>query len=770
MEYVKKLHENWQVTVVDNKLVKGEPTCLAEISQWNGITVDAQIPGNFELDLMRHEKIEDPFVGDNILKLRKYETSHVFYSLKFDYEGGADENTYLVFEGIDTVAAIYLNGTKIGASENMFLSHEFAASSLKKGENELFVHIYPVVLEARKYDMAAFENGLDYNGEAQVYRKAAHTFGWDICPRIVSAGLWRPVSLVQKKERRIEDTFAYVRRLEENNLAKCTVWYRVDVGEDDLTGYSVKLEGTCKESHFSVSKSMWFVAGIMEFEIPDVQLWWPRNYGEPNQYDLTFTLYKNGEVLDTKSWKQGFRTAELIADDYVDEDGNGDFCFVINKKRVYIKGTNWVPADAFHSRSRERMPKILDLIWDIGCNGIRCWGGGVYEDHEFFDWCDSHGIVVWQDFMMACSLYPHSERMKSQLREEATAVVRKLRRHPSICLWAGDNECDQFWFDADSNPDENILTREVLPEVLRREDRTRPYLPSSPYISGKAFQAGRSLDTPEQHLWGPRDYYKGPFYHDANAVFASELGYHGCPSPESLERFLDEDKMWPPEDNDQWILHATCAEVENCRYSFRIRLMGDQITYLFNRKPDNIVDYAEMSQVTQAEAVKYFIECFRSRKWKRTGLIWWNIMDNWPQFSDAIVDYYFCKKLAYHFIKRSQENICFMMDDHTGETVLYAVNDEQQMVKAHYEVYDAYTDELVCSGEVSVDADSCKAVTAVGDESQQRFYYIKWKTEDGKEGNNHYLQGRPLFDYEWYMKCLKKIGYDCFEGFGNHDQ
>jgi beta-mannosidase len=287
------------------------------------------------------------------------------------------------------------------------------------------------------------------------------------------------------------------------------------------------------------------------------------------------------------------------------------------------KGTDWVPMDAFHCRDAERYGKALELAKDIGCNIIRCWGGNVYEDHEFFDFCDRNGIMVWQDFAMACYSYPETERFKKKLQDEATAVIRKLRNHPCIILWAGDNEVDAGTrlFD----PNSNSLTREVIPKCVELNDIGRPYLPSSPYISPEAYASGFRSQAygsalPEDHLWGPRDYYKSEFYKSNRACFVSETGYHGCPSLESIKKFITPEKVWPYAGNDEWILHSTDQNGNDKR----VMLMEKQVRVLFGKVPTEPKEYILASQISQAEAKKYFIERMRVDRPHKTGIIWWN--------------------------------------------------------------------------------------------------------------------------------------------------
>lgn len=779
-EFIRKeLSEGWRLAVVDDAVIqtKQKEICtLQDMEQSGARLINAQVPGDWPLDYVRESLLDNPYFGNNYLGLMHYETAHVYYGLRFDWTETPDENTFLYFEGMDTVADVYLNGKKIGHGENMFIPYEFQASGLKKGKNELLVHLSPVVLEARKYPIAAHETMLKYNFESLVIRKAAHSFGWDICPRIVSAGIWRPVWIIQEKKQRIEDVFLWVDELKDDGSAELKAAFDVEIGRESIHDYELQLEGRCGESEFCCREKLWYIHGQMKFGVKDAKLWWVRGYGDPDMYEIKATLFCRGKAVDTKEWKQGLRTISLIRDDRIIDNKEAEFCFVLNNKRIYIKGTNWVPADAFHSNDMNRIPAILDLVWDCGCNAMRIWGGGVYENDYFYRWCDEKGILVWQDFMMTCGVYPKTERMKAQLEEEATVIVRRLRHHACIGLWAGDNECDFIGYEQTGgrmDPNQNELTRVILPRVLHANDMTRPYLPSSPYISPASFRSGAIQETPEQHLWGPRDYYKGHFYHDHKATFASEMGYHGCNSPASVRKFIPEAFLWPEKDNPMWIYHAASPELVNSPYRYRIGLMSKQIAYLFRQEPENLSQYARMSQISQAEAKKYFVESFRSHKGLRTGLIWWNMMDNWPQFSDAVVDYYFCKKLAYYFIRRSQQPLCLMMDDKDGPLTLYCVNDHQQDIPVSYRITEADTDALVAQGECIAAADASTKAMEMPDDRKPHFYAIHWETANGNEstkGANHYLQGQPRFDYEWYMLCLKKLGFDEFEGFEGEEE
>ena len=766
---------DWKLIYVKNKkyVTDGECSSTDELILRGYDIIDATVPGNLEIDLERAGKIDDPFYAGNHAK-RDCEYLHAFYIKEFEYSGeyAAPE---LVFEGLDTIAEIYLNGKKVGRTDNMFIPHSFEVkSALKLGKNELAVHIRPAVIEARKYAHTANESSQRYNSESIYIRKAPHMYGWDIMPRIVSLGIWKPVYIVDKKPERITEFFIYTTKCNESE-AKLRFNISCVIDNDECTDYSFRINGASGESEFSYECLLYHTSydGVISVSAP--KLWWPRFRGEQNLYCVTVTLLYRGEVIDTYNTTLGIRTVELIRTSYIDGDGNGEFCYKVNGKRIFLMGTNWVPVDALHSRDAERIPAILPLLTDINCNVIRIWGGNVYENDMLYDFCDREGILIWQDFCMGCGIYPQDSEFASRLATEIESVVKRLRHHPSLLVWAGDNENDIaiFWnHRMPRDPNGNTITRELIPRILRMHDFTRPYLPSSPYIDEAAYKSG--MKPTEDHLWGPRDYFKGNFYKNSVCCFASETGYHACNSPDSVKRFIPEAYLWTAEnsetwqgiDNDMWRYHAASPELDS-PYTYRIKLMAKQVSVLFGKSvPNTLADFAKASQISQAEAKKYFIERFRVSKWRRTGIIWWNLIDGWPQFSDAVVDYYGIKKLAYHYIKRSQNPALLAFDEPIGgEAELCAVNEFAENKTLKYTVTDLTRGEKILSGEVTALAESATRVANITvNDGEKRFLYIEWEL-DGKKYSNHYLTNIIDIDYKEYLSYIKKIGYDSFEGF-----
>ena len=312
--------------------------------------------------------------------------------------------------------------------------------------------------------------------------------------------------------------------------------------------------------------------------------------------------------------------------------------------------------------------------------------------------------------------------------------------------------CDQI------DPAHNYLTREVLPRVVERLDPIRPYIPSSPYISTKAFlNGGNGLGAdvfPEDHLWGPRDYYKSKFFTESKAYFVSETGYHGCPSKESIEKFIEPDYLWPYFNNPQWILHST----EQHGRDNRVMLMHKQVEQLFGEVPTNMDDYCLASQISQAEAKKYFIERVRLKMDRMGGVIWWNLLDGWPQMSDAVVDYYYNKKLAYNFIKRSSKNFIIAMDemDSWGHD-LVCCNSTFNQIEGSCRVYNLDSGEVLYENNFTAKPNCNTHLTKIKTMySEQKMLIIEWNIK-GEKHFNTYLIGTPKYSLEEYKNWLEKI-------------
>jgi len=713
------------------------------------LLLDAKVPGCILLDLSENQLLpDDLFMGENILKAEKYEEYEWWYSRTF-ISPEERKNVYLVFEGVDCIAEYYLNDSLLGTSENMMISHEFEIGGhLRDGENTLTVHLKSPVIAAHEenYTVAAMMTWENAPVQTAI-RRAPHTYGWDIMPRAITTGLWREVKI------EIRDRIRFSQLFFKTTESTCELLYEVDCDWTDFKDIEIEAEGCCKDSNFYVRSSVTTgKAGRITLPINNPKTWWPYGYGDANIYDANIRIYSGGKLVHEQTASFGLRTVKLDFTDATDGT-NGQFRFLINNTEIMCKGSNWVPLDAFHCRDVKRYDRAFGLVKDIGCNILRCWGGNVYEDSKFYDFCDRNGIMIWQDFSMACRIYPDNERFINNLKQEVTWVVKKFRNHPSIILWAGDNEVDLI-ISAFANPSINRLTRTVIPDIISQNDIGRPYLPSSPYVSDKVYN-DRKLSPSEDHVWGPRDYFKSDFYSQNRAHFISEIGYHGCPCLDSIKKFITPEKVWPYRNNSEWILHSSDQKGNDAR----VMLMEKQVRQLFGDVPTDPENYILASQISQAEAKKYFIERMRVGRPKKTGIIWWNLLDGWPQMSDAVVDYYFTKKLAYEYIKRSQAPFCIIASEISNWKIkIFACNDTLEKKAGHFTVSDAKTKEILYEGDFTANENASTCIGKISIYySQHKILLIRWGV-DGQTGINHYLCGYPPFDLEWYKDFLKEYG------------
>ena len=742
-------------------------------------TIVGNIPGNVELDLVENGILPDLYFASNVKLLKDYEAYAWRYEIEFDAEKPLDgERVFLNFDGVDCIAEYFLNDEKIGESKNALIAHKFdVTDTLNYGKNKLEVEISSPIVYAEGLDYTAFEWAYAINYEALRVRKAPHTYGWDIMPRAFSTGIWRSVTLQYEEENEIRDLYIQTKGMECGNAVLFAV-FDLKINRPNYDDLYLKIVASVKgKVEFEYIHRVRFCRGNIRIEVENPKLWWPNGYGEPNIYDTHVELLYKDTVLAQKDIYFGIRTAKLVKSEIVDFY-QGEFAFYINGVKVMCKGSNWLPIDAFHSRDKDRYQKILSYVSELNCNILRMWGGNVYEDHEFFEYCDRHGIMIWHDFSFSCAFYPLEDEFYKEVKDEVRCVVRKLRIHPSIILWAGDNEIDAHMgavagFDAN----ENTISRKIIPSVVKSEDPFREYLPSSPYTSPEAYKKGFSLQReltpierkwtvsepykvclPEDHPWGPREYFKSDFYKRLNCCFMSEIGFYGCPNISSLKSFIREEQLWPINENEDWYTHITAYEGKDFIYGHQIETMERDIMEFFSYLPDNLEDFVLASQIFHAEAFKYMIESTRNEKWKKTGVIWWNIIDGWQTINNGIMNWDYSKKLAFYYIKRSQQDVVVTLSgpDHYS-TKMFICNDTLENKNVKYRVWDADTNEIMAEGSYEIKAN----LTDVVDEfrayhGQQRLFLMEW-TVDGKRFVNHYLMGTPPFDLNRYKNWLIKI-------------
>ena len=734
-------------------------------------TVEAIVPGNCELDLVRAGALPDPEVGLNAMKLRPYEGYQWLYTREFTVgTPKKDSRSVLVFEGIDTLADVFVNGRKVGETDNMLIPHEFDVTDvLQTGGNTVQVLIRSAAVEAQFASLGelGYSLGGVNLGDGEIFRKAAHMGGWDIFPRVYAAGLWRSVRIESRPPVRIDEPVWIVSGLDPKN-GIATLYGRCRVQAPHRYVGRARFRYTLSKGGRKIAVQEQPFNGyhtqMYPWRVEGIECWWPRGMGRPTLYDAKIELLSpEGDLLAANETRIGFRSVKLIREDYRSERSAGEFLFVINGEPCYIRGANWVPVDAFHSRDEARLEETLEMFRDLNCNMVRVWGGGVYESDRFFDWCDANGMMVWQDFMMGCSVFPQTDAFAKEIDAEVRSVVKRLRNRASLVLWCGNNENDLAvkWGNPPEfvrDPNRDRISRQVIPNVLFDMDIARPYLPSSPYVSPDVF-AGKATPS-EDHLWGERAYYKVPFYTNAVCKFASEMGYHGCPNRESLERMMTRACVYPWTNadgkdfrwNDEWQFKASNPFLDPGLYlSKRNSLMTNQVKIVFGDIPMDLDDFIFASQFVQAEAMKTFVELFRSQKFtKKNGLIWWNVRDGWPQISDAVVDYYGGKKRAYFAIRNSQhDQLVMVRDDHK----VVAVNDTLSPVGGKVKIVDRESGKVLLEKSYSVPANAAAEIGVIA-WSGRGILDIAYE-QGGEEHTNWFLFGEPPFDFKTVRVWIK---------------
>ncbi len=624
----------------------------------------ARVPGEVHWDLLRAGRIADPFYDLNHLQMRWLEGHEFWYRRSFEVpeDVASAERLELEFEGLDCFATVWINGRLVGRCENALVPQRLdVTGAVQAGRNEIVVRLASPLRAVEGRDISGC--GAGYGTVERLWaRKSDQCYGWDIALRLVTVGIWRPVRLHAYSGAILRDFyFRTVDVAADGSWAKVALEVEVEALSAAEGELSVRAAASCGESRIELEGPVEGGRFFAEASVERPALWWPWDAGEPNLYDLEVQLLRGGEVIDSKQARVGIRTVRLVQEPEGARERS--FAFEINGRRVFCRGLNWTPCDAIYPRAEpEKQIKLTEFARYLNCNMLRVWGGGIYEPDEFYEQCDRLGIMIFHDFMFACAVYPQSEEFLEIVRREAEAAVRRLRNHPSIVLWSGDNEvdCAYEWFNAGNPWRENKISRVVLPGVLERLDPSRPYIPSSPFSPDPSLPPQDPLQG-DQHIWHHGTPFWADVYMRSQARFPSEIGHLSCPNLETVEAMLAPENRWPP-DNRAWDEHFGSLYDWNF-FPKRREKMEQAIEAWLGQVPDDLETYIVASQLLQAEAYKCWAEYFRLRKdgWRSGGILLWNLADCWPQFSDAIVDYFLRPKLACNLVRLAYKpvHICF---------------------------------------------------------------------------------------------------------------
>jgi beta-mannosidase len=634
----------------------------------------ANVPGCIHLDLMKHNIIEDPFYRDNEKEVQWVSERNWIYKKSFDKKDiPIADNVKLVFEGLDTYANVYINGELIKCEDsefsafNMFREWKYDfPENIKDTDNELLIEFFqPAEIDGKKAAQ------LDYQlpDERAFTRKAPYQSGWDWGPVLITSGIWKPVYFEAWNNIKINTFQVYTESVEDNKaILKLITELQSDLSERVDVNIFIN-----DKKITSSKKNILEGNNVIEFfaEIENPKLWWPNGLGEQNMYEIKIMI-GDSDYYDVAEQKIGIRTIELVTDK--DEIGS-KFEFHVNGIPVFMKGANYIPSESFPvNRSKESHYKLIEDCKNSNFNMLRIWGGGIYEDDEFYDSCDELGILIWQDFIFACALYPGDEEFQKNVEIEAKEQILRLRNHPCIALWCGNNEVKNGWEDWGWQNDYTPAQREeiylayetlfhkILAEAVKQYDPKISYHSSSPLWGWGHKECCTEGDS---HYWGvwwgelPFEIWK-----EKTGRFMSEFGFQSYPDFSSVKKFTVEE---------DWNINSQVMR-NHQKHGRGIEIITNYMEKYFG-VPEKFEDYLYVSQLLQAYGVGDALETHRIRTPHCMGTLYWQINDCWPVASWSSIDYYGNKKALYYTAKNIFEEIILASEMQSDTLAVYLVSD-----------------------------------------------------------------------------------------------
>ena len=663
------------------------------LSEW----LPATVPGTVHTDLIANGKIPDPYYRMVEHDVQWIDKVGWDYRTMFDAtdEVLAKQHIEIVFDGLDTYATVWLNDKKIITGDNMFLAWRAGIKGLLRPKgNVLRVHFDSPTAEGLKRQEAygirlpaindQSENGQMGPNQVSIFtRKAGYHYGWDWGPRFVTSGIWRPVCLEAWNDLKISNVYVETMALP-GTVAKL----RADVtiiadraGTDSLvlmTGKEVwvKMKADLKPGENHISR---------EFVILNPKLWWPRGYGDQYLYTLTCRVSGQGGISSEYTFRTGVRTVKLVQNP--DADGNGkSFYFEVNGVPVFAKGANYIPSDMFVPRmTGDDYRKVVGSAAFANMNMLRVWGGGIYENDIFYDLCDENGIMIWQDFMFACSMYPGTPDLLSSIAEEAKQNVTRLRRHPAMVLWCGNNEMEAAWGPYQESmgwgwklkytkPQRDMIWHaydtvfhSILPHFINALTPSLPYWHSSP-SAGMGILATNETRSGDNHYWGVW-HQKHPFtdYTKYISRFMSEYGFQSFPEYDAVKRYT-----LPEDENIESPVMSSHQRSGIGNLRIREYMAADY------RVPEKFDDFLYVSHLLQAEGIKTAMLAHRRNKPYCMGTLYWQLNDCWPVASWSSTDFYRNYKAVHYFARKAYEPVIVIPSAKAGQAEFRIVSDKRE--------------------------------------------------------------------------------------------
>ncbi len=649
-------------------------------------------------DLQNNGLIPDLFYGLNEHDLQWIENENWAYRARFNVNDELFKRKHieLVFKGLDTYAEVYLNDVLILKADNMFRTWRIDCKDLLKKENNILRILFRSPLRVNRARLDSLPYHLPAGNDRSEYkvsvftRKAPYHFGWDWGPRFVTCGVWRPIEISAWDAVRISDFQIYQQQVNnETALLKAVAEIEADHPADITIRF---FNGGKSAGRQTVALKAGKNRVEQSIRIHQPKLWWTNGLGQPHLYTFSVEINSDEQIIDRRSVRFGIRTIEVVQQP---DSAGKSFYFKLNGIPVFMKGANYIPQDSFLPRvSAGRYREIIRSAKEVGMNMLRVWGGGVYEDDLFYDLCDENGILVWQDFMFACSMYPGYTAFMTNVRQEVLDNVLRLRNHPSIALWCGNNEMQIAWerwgyqktFGYSSADSAKIygdylkLFHELLPQMIQKYDPGRFYWPSSPNSApgGWAEEAASG----DLHYWGVW-WGKEPFsaYEKYVGRFVSEYGFQSLPAYSTIERFTPDSARY---------LVSSALKSHN-KHPVGFETIEEYMRRDF-KVPQNLKKYTLISQILQAEGMKTAIEAHRRARPYCMGTLYWQFNDCWPVVSWSGIDYYGNWKAFHYYLRRLYAPVLISPVYKNGRLDVYLVSDlkSDKQVRVKWQLMDFY--------------------------------------------------------------------------------
>ncbi|MAT97005.1 MAG: beta-mannosidase [Anaerolineaceae bacterium] len=631
------------------------------------------MPGGVHTDLLALDRIPDPFVGDNEKRVQWVAEADWEYRTRFAATPDLLQQSqiWLVCDGLDTLATVMLNGRSLGQANNMFRQYRWDVKELLQAEeNELLISFASPVQYAVAKQAERVMPGVSQAIPGGPYlRKAPCQFGWDWGPQLPPIGVWKDTRLEGFSRARLADV--HLRQSHNDGPVTISAALTLDRFTDEaLTArlHVVTPDGAEMEVETAVSAA----TTSLNLTIPNPQLWWPNGYGDQPLYQVTVTVYQGDTELDQRSYQLGLRTIVLRQD--ADEWGRS-FEFVVNGVPVFAKGANWIPADSFPTRiSDEYLEALIRGAAETHQNMLRVWGGGFFEEERFYDLCDRYGILVWQDYIFSCSVYPLDDPdFVENVRIEVAENVRRLRHRASLALWCGNNEMEWGWADwgwtrpdlADMKAAYDRFFHHTLADWSTTIDPDTPYWPSSP-SSDTPFENPNGQQQGDAHYW---DVWHGrkPFtaYRSQFPRFMSEFGFQALPPLSTIRTYADEA---------DWNMTSYIMEQHQKNDSGNSLMVGQMLDTF--RLPKDFPSLVYLSMVLQAEGIRYGVEHWRRSRDRVAGTLYWQLNDCWPVASWSSLDYFGRWKALHYAARRFYAPVLLSIEDDPPRQGIFVTNDQ----------------------------------------------------------------------------------------------